>query len=52
MTHDVWETSSLASMRAELHRRAVEELRTLLAASGNPGGRRQDDKGKPTVVWE
>lgn len=29
MTHDVWETSSLASMRAELLRRAVEELRAL-----------------------
>lgn len=37
MTHDVWETSSLASMRAELLRRAVEELRTLITASGNPG---------------
>jgi hypothetical protein len=29
MTHDVWETTSLASMQAELLRRAVEELRSL-----------------------
>lgn len=36
MTHDVWETSFLASMRAELLRWAVEELRTLITANGNP----------------
>jgi hypothetical protein len=29
MMHDVWETSSVTSMRAELLRRAVEELHTL-----------------------
>lgn len=29
MTHDVWETSSLASMRTKPLRRTVEELRAL-----------------------